>query len=74
MQRLISLAVLSITLTIPSPARAEDDAAKAQQFIKGPSANKLPNWYRKSFDGSVRMRGCRMHKLSMDWNRSLMRS
>jgi signal transduction histidine kinase len=49
------------------------------QFIeaderKGPSANKLPNWYRKSFDGSVRMRGCRMHKLSMDWNRSLMRS
>ena len=33
MQRLISLVALSITLTVLLPARAEDDAAKAQQFI-----------------------------------------
>jgi hypothetical protein len=33
MQRLISLVALSITLTVLLPARAEDEAAKAQQFI-----------------------------------------
>ncbi|MFT5326549.1 MAG: hypothetical protein ACI8P0_004425 [Planctomycetaceae bacterium] len=33
MQRLITLAVLAITLAVVSSVRAEDDAAKAQQFV-----------------------------------------
>ena len=33
MQRLITLAVLAITLTVVSSVRAEDDAAKAQQIV-----------------------------------------
>ncbi|MFT5094349.1 MAG: hypothetical protein ACI93T_003186, partial [Porticoccaceae bacterium] len=33
MQRLITLAVLAITLAVVSSVRAEDDAAKAQQIV-----------------------------------------